>query len=306
MPELPEVEVVRRGVHAAFAGRTVSSVEVGHERAVRRHSGGAADFAAGLTGRRIDDTGRRGKYLWLCLDDGSALVVHLGMSGQLRAAEQRLGVDGSARHLRVRLGFTAGGRYLDFVDQRTLGGLFLAASVAPNSTPLGLEHLARDPLDPRFDAAALVRRIATSRSEVKRQLLDQTRVSGIGNIYADESLWRARVHWATPGEQLASERIHDLLTAAAGVMSEAIVAGGTSFDALYVDINGAGGRFGRQLDAYGRAGLPCRRCETAIVRERFAGRSSFRCPNCQPEVATSRSDDRSAPLTLLGAAGTLR
>lgn len=295
MPELPEVEVVRRGVHAAFVGRTVSCVEVRHDRAVRRHSGGAADFTARLVGRRIDDTGRRGKYLWLGLDDCSALVVHLGMSGQLRATDAALAADASAKHLRIRLGVAGGGRFLDFIDQRTFGSGFVTAKFPPGSIPPELGQLARDPLDPCFDAPAVVRRIAASRSQIKRQLLDQTRISGIGNIYADESLWRARVNWATPGEQLASERIHDVLNAAAGVMSEAIVAGGTSFDALYVDINGAVGRFGGQLDAYGRASLPCRRCETAIVRERFAGRSSFRCPNCQPEVVFSRPDDRSAP-----------
>lgn len=294
MPELPEVEVVRRGVHAAFVGRTLSRVDVRHERAVRRHAGGPADFGARLVGRRITDTGRRGKYLWLNLDDGAALVLHLGMSGQLRATDGVLGVDHCAKHLRIRFGFTNGDRFLDFVDQRTFGSSFVTAQMPAASIPTELRQLAPDPLDVRFDAAAVARRIASSRSEVKRQLLDQTRVSGIGNIYADESLWRARVHWATPGVALPSDQIQQMLIAAADVMREAIAAGGTSFDALYVDLNGARGDFSRQLDAYGRAGLPCRRCGTAIVRERFAGRSSFRCPNCQvqaPRVQPARAHD---------------
>ena len=287
MPELPEVEVVRRGVHAAFVGRTVSYADVRHDRSVRWHAGGQENFATRLVGRRIEDTGRRGKYLWLRLDDGSALVVHLGMSGQLRATEESLAVDLLDKHLRIRLRFTAGCTDLDFVDKRIFGGLFVTAKFPQGSIPVELDHLARDPLDPAFDAGAVALRMASSSSAVKRQLLNQTRVSGIGNIYADESLWRARVHWATPGQRLNSERIHEVLTSAAEVMSEAITAGGTSFDPLYVDVNGVGGSFGRQLAAYGRASQPCRRCGTMIVRERFAGRSSFRCPSCQPQTHRS-------------------
>lgn len=280
MPELPEVEVVRRGVHEVFVGRRISAVQVHHGRAVRRHAGGPADFSARLVGRDIVDTDRRGKYLWLRLDDARALVVHLGMSGQLRANPDSPD-DARPVHLRVRIRFDSGGTSLDFVDQRTFGGCFVSETPLTGPVPLELRRLARDPLDPGFDSDHVVRAIAASRTEVKRQLLDQTRVSGIGNIYADEALWRARVHWAARGDQLDPHRIRELLDCAGSVMRAALEAGGTSFDALYVDVNGASGAFGRKLAAYGRAGLPCYRCGDLLVRERFDGRSSYRCPSCQ-------------------------
>ncbi len=280
MPELPEVEVVRRGVHQVFVGRRISGVEVHHGRAVRRHLGGPADFNSRLAGRRISDTDRRGKYLWLRLDDAGALVIHLGMSGQLRANPDPTD-DPSPAHLRVRLRFDSGPS-LDFVDQRTFGGCFVSADPLTGPVPTELRRLARDPLDPRFDRDDVARAIAASRAEIKRQLLDQTRVSGIGNIYADEALWRAGVHWASPGDRLGGDRVKAVLESAGAVMRAALDAGGTSFDSLYVDVNGVSGAFGRELAAYGRAGLPCYRCGDLLVRERFVGRSSFRCPTCQP------------------------
>jgi formamidopyrimidine-DNA glycosylase len=284
MPELPEVEVVRRGLEPVLAGRTVASVEVRHPRAVRRHLAGAGDFAARLTGRTIIGAMRRGKYLWLPLApaDGSgageAVLAHLGMSGQLlvRPAEAPDEV-----HLRVRLRFADDGPELRFVDQRTFGGLALV-DTDPTGVPLPVTHIARDPLDPAFDDDRFASALRRRRTGLKRALLDQTLVSGIGNIYADEALWRARLHYARPTETMTRARSRQVLDASRAVMLEALGQGGTSFDSLYVDIDGRSGYFDRELAVYGRTGLPCARCGALIVREPFMNRSSFRCPRCQP------------------------
>ncbi len=278
MPELPEVEVVRRGVQAHVVGRTIATVTVHHPRAVRRHLPGAQDLVTRLVGRRVLAARRRGKYLWLDLDGApEALVTHLGMSGQLLMQPAAAPAE---RHLRVRFTFTDGDPELRFVDQRTFGGLALEPLVA--GVPAAVGHLALDPLDPGYDLADVVRRLRGRRTELKRALLDQTVVSGIGNIYADEALWRARLHGARPTDRLTRPAARRVLVAAAEVMSEALGQGGTSFDALYVNVNGASGYFDRSLAAYGQAGRPCPRCGTAIRRESFMNRSSFSCPRCQP------------------------
>jgi formamidopyrimidine-DNA glycosylase len=280
VPELPEVETVRRGLAQGVVGRRIAEVEVRHPRAVRRHEPGADDFAGLLAGRRIDAALRRGKYLWLPLDSGDALVGHLGMSGQLLLVAAAL-PDGP--HLRIRFRFSdedRGGLQLRFVDQRTFGGLAVAAGGA--ALPATLEHIALDPLDPLFDDEGFVASVRRRRTGIKRALLDQTVVSGIGNIYADEALWRARVHWARPTETMPRAHVLRLLAAVRGVLNAAVTAGGTSFDALYVNVNGQSGYFDRSLDAYGRENEPCARCGTPIVRERFMNRSSYRCPRCQP------------------------
>ena len=287
MPELPEVEVVRGGLHRWVAGRTVAHVEVLHPRAVRRHEAGAMDFAARVRGRRIACVSRRGKYLWLPLagDDGApaedALVGHLGMSGQLLMLPPDAPDE---RHLRVRFAFDDGGPELRFVDQRTFGGLAVASLVpdgAGGRLPAPVAHIARDPMDPAFDDAVFGRAVRSRDSEIKRILLDQTVASGIGNIYADEALWRARIHGARPGRALRAADVRDLLTHVRAVMGEALEQGGTSFDALYVNVNGESGYFDRSLDAYGREGEPCRRCGTPIRRIAFMNRSSYFCPSCQ-------------------------
>jgi formamidopyrimidine-DNA glycosylase len=282
VPELPEVEVVRRGLERWVSARTVADVEVRHPRAIRRHAAGAADFAGALRGRGITAVSRRGKYLWLVLDGReSAVLAHLGMSGQLLVQEP--GQPDEA-HLRVRLRFADGGRELRFVDQRTFGGLAVEPLVpddAEGAVPAGVAHIARDLLDPRFDDAQWVRRLRAKRTGVKRALLDQTLGSGVGNIYADEALWRARIHWAHPTDELAAPRARELLGHARDVMTEALAQGGTSFDSLYVNVNGESGYFDRSLAAYGRADEPCPRCGRPIVRESFMNRSSFRCPHCQ-------------------------
>ena len=327
MPELPEVETVRDGLARHVLGREVAGVEVFRASAVRRHEAGPADFAARLTGRTLTSAVRRGKFLWLLLDgapgadapDG-ALLAHLGMSGQLlvhHAADA-----GRHPHLRARLhlegqvevqgpvqvqGQCAGGRdgdggelVLDFVDQRTFGHLAVTGLVpTPDARPGGLgspltalppavAHIARDLLDPDLDHPALVAALRRRRTELKRALLDQTLVSGIGNIYADEALWRAGLHGTRPTDRLRPVEAQRVLDAAAAVMREALRVGGTSFDALYVDVNGSSGYFDRSLAVYGQAGRPCPRCGTPVVRTAFMNRSSFTCSRCQPRPRAAR------------------
>jgi formamidopyrimidine-DNA glycosylase len=278
MPELPEVEVVRRGLAAHVVGRTVTAVGVNHPRAVRRHEEGPADLTARLLDNVITGTGRRGKYLWLTLGSGDALVVHLGMSGQML-----LGPVARTEHLRVAT-LLDDGTAMSFVDQRTFGGWMLADLVTVDGTevPVPVAHVARDPLDPLFDSAAVVKVLRGKHSEIKRQLLDQTVVSGIGNIYADESLWRAKVNGARIAETLTKPTLASILGHAADVMRDALGQGGTSFDSLYVNVNGESGYFDRSLDAYGREGEPCRRCGSPMRRDKFMNRSSYYCPKCQP------------------------
>jgi formamidopyrimidine-DNA glycosylase len=276
MPELPEVEVVRRGLERTVLGRRIAVVEVRHPRAVRRHLAGPRDFAALLAGRRIDAARRRGKYLWLPLDSGDALQAHLGMSGQLLVVAPDAADE---PHLRARVRFADRQSELRFVDQRTFGGLAVVAGGA--ELPSTIAHIAHDPLDPAFDDAAFVRALRRKRTGIKRALLDQTLVSGVGNIYADEALWRAALHWARRTDTLRRAEAVALLAAVREVMAEALRAGGTSFDTLYVDTEGVRGLFERELAVYGRAGLPCRRCGTPVRREAFMNRSSYSCPRCQ-------------------------
>ncbi|OBJ13133.1 DNA-formamidopyrimidine glycosylase [Mycobacterium colombiense] len=285
MPELPEVEVVRRGLHAHVVGKTMTAVRVHHPRAVRRHEAGPADLTARLLNARITGTDRRGKYLWLLLDtepvgqeSDTALVVHLGMSGQML-----LGEVPRADHVRISA-LLDDGTVLSFADQRTFGGWMLADLVEVDGSllPEPVAHLARDPLDPRFDADAVVKVLRRKHSEIKRQLLDQQVVSGIGNIYADEALWRAKLNGARIADTLSRKQLIAVLDAAAEVMRDALAQGGTSFDSLYVNVNGESGYFDRSLDAYGREGEACRRCGAVMRREKFMNRSSFYCPKCQP------------------------
>jgi formamidopyrimidine-DNA glycosylase len=281
VPELPEVETVRRGLERHVAGRAIESVRVLHPRAVRRDPAGPAGFAAALAGRSLGAPRRRGKYLWLPVGE-DALLAHLGMSGQLLVGEPDRPV---SPHVRIRFAFADAGPDLRFTDQRTFGHMWLVPDGAQLPAPIA--HIAPDPLEPAFDPDRLAGRLRGRRSEIKRALLDQSLVSGIGNIYADEALWRARLHWARPADGLAAAEVSRLLAAVREVLADALAAGGTTFDSLYVNVNGESGYFDRSLAAYGRAGRPCRRCGTPIRRDPFMNRSAYSCPRCQPAPGAS-------------------
>ena len=284
MPELPEVETVRAGLERHVVGRTVADVQVLHPRVVRRDLAGPAGFAAAMAGRTVKRAERRGKYLWLALDDEEALLAHLGMSGQLLVGDPDRPL---SPHVRARFTFTDGGPDLRFTDQRTFGHLMLVPFAHADvddarELPAPIAHIAPDPLEAAFDPDDFAARLTRRHTGVKRALLDQSLISGVGNIYADEALWRARLHWARPTETLRRGEVSRLLEAVSEVLSEALRAGGTSFDALYVNVNGESGYFDRSLQAYGREGEPCGRCGTPIRRDSFMNRSSYSCPHCQP------------------------
>ncbi|HET7305878.1 MAG TPA: bifunctional DNA-formamidopyrimidine glycosylase/DNA-(apurinic or apyrimidinic site) lyase [Segeticoccus sp.] len=312
MPELPEVEVVRRGLAAHVVGRTITRATFLGSRVARRHLPGPADLAARLADVVVRSAERRGKYLWLVVQgphtDPEALVVHLGMSGQLLVEDHAAPAE---RHLHASFDLgepvegdpvphePLGPDQLRFVDQRTFGGVFLAdlvpdpcgAAGRPHrawGVPRTITHIAPDPLEAAYDQGEVVRRLTARHTGIKRALLDQGLVSGIGNIYADEALWRARVHGEREAASLSRPALRRVLDAAAEVMADALEQGGTSFDALYVDVNGDSGWFERSLDAYGREGQPCHRCGAPIRRESFMNRSSFSCPRCQPRPRRRR------------------
>ena len=277
MPELPEVETVRAGLEDHVIPAVVEGVDVIDARGLRPSGGpeDAALFQTALTGHQFTAVRRRGKYLWFVLNDGTAMLAHLGMSGQFRVVDRH-----ATRHRHTRIVIALNdGRDLRFLDQRTFGGLALAPLL--DGIPGPVVHIAPDPFEKCFDVDEVARRLRTRKSTLKKSLLDQTLVSGIGNIYADETLWRARYHPETPCSYLSQPKAVELLQTAREVIAEAISAGGTSFDALYVNVNGESGYFSRVLDAYGRENQPCHRCGALIVREHLMNRSSFRCPRCQ-------------------------
>lgn len=284
MPELPEVEVVRSGLAPVVIGATVISVSVLDERALTRHPAGATDFAERLEGTRLVEASRRGKFLWLPLSDGTqALTAHLGMSGQmlLRAPDAA-----PERHERIRLGIEHpqhGEFAVVFADQRTFGSLAVDSLVndGVDLVPSQVVHIARDPLDAAFDDAAFIASVRRRSSAIKRILLDQTVISGIGNIYADESLWAARIHPETQGSALSVPAARRLLAEVRLVLEKALAEGGTSFDAQYVNVNGQAGYFAHSLNVYGRGGQACPRCGGVILRAAFMNRSSHYCPRCQ-------------------------
>lgn len=299
MPELPEVEVVRRGIHRWATYAAITTVEVLDERSLRRHKAGATDFIHRLKDQRLEAPQRRGKYLWIPYGEGCyAVVVHLGMSGQMLVADPSIP---DPKHLKIRLTIASGDRVqeLRFVDQRIFGGLYLdelvpAADRPEELLPSTVTHIGRDPLDEHFDTEKIFRILRKRRSNIKRALLDQSLSSGIGNIYADEALFRARLHFSRPTETLTRNEVSRVYTAAEEVMRLALSQGGTSFDALYVNVNGESGYFDRSLYVYGRHGKPCYRCqdngrETLITRTRFMNRSSYFCPVCQPVPRRART-----------------
>jgi formamidopyrimidine-DNA glycosylase len=317
VPELPEVETVREGLERHVVGRTVASAAVLNPRAVRRDLAGPEGFAAAMAGRTFLGAQRRGKYLWFSLDDGGpahspagtafapraravdvaagdtpgpagplpggeALLAHLGMSGQLLVGDPDRPL---SPHVRARFTFADGGPDLRFTDQRTFGHLMLSELACSDDksrvVPEPIRHIAPDPLEDAFDPKDFAGRLARKKTQIKRALLDQSLVSGVGNIYADEALWRAKLNWARPTDTLTRAEVSRLLEAVREVLTEALKAGGTSFDALYVNVNGESGYFDRSLNAYGREGEPCGRCATPISRASFMNRSSYFCPCCQ-------------------------
>jgi formamidopyrimidine-DNA glycosylase len=282
MPELPEVETVRQGLQRHVVGRTIDKVSVLHPRAVRRHLAGPADFSDALAGRPVSGARRRGKYLWLPVGE-DAILAHLGMSGQLLVGDPARPL---SPHVRAVFTFTDGGPDLRFTDQRTFGHLLFAPGGAELPGPIA--HIAPDPLEDAFDDAAFAAAVRRRRTGIKRALLDQSLISGVGNIYADEALWRAELHYARATDTLTRPEITRLLAAIREVMRTALAAGGTSFDSLYVNVNGESGYFDRSLAVYGREGEPCPRCGTPVRRDPFMNRSSYSCPRCQPRPRHGR------------------
>lgn len=292
MPELPEVEVVRSGLEPAVTGAMVTRVEVLDERSLRRHDGPAEDFTQRLTGAVLGTPERRGKFLWIPLaapsgsEPTEALTIHLGMSGQVLLRDRAAARDRLTRVVLEVRHPESGESRIDFVDQRIFGSMALDTLVSSNDhpeqrVPSQVAHIARDPLDPLFDDRAFLRALARKQTTIKRALLDQTLISGVGNIYADESLWAARVHYDQPTATLSRPRATALLAEVRAVLGKALAEGGTSFDAQYVNVNGASGYFSHSLNAYGRHGEPCPRCGRPIVRESFMNRGSHFCAHCQ-------------------------
>ena len=290
MPELPEVEVVRAGLEPALVGARVTSVQIFDPRSLKRHDARRGDFVGMLTGATVLSAERRGKFMWFPLDTGDALVTHLGMSGQvlLRAADAE-----QDRHLRIQLLVTHpehGELAINFVDQRIFGSMAVDELItqevgkpgsAPRRVPSQAAHIALDPLDPDFDDEAFIRALRKKSTGIKRALLDQNLISGIGNIYADESLWAAKIHFEKPGDALSVAKASHLLAEVRSVLTKALAEGGTSFDAQYVNVNGASGYFSHSLNAYGQQGKPCARCGAELRRVTFMNRGSHYCPRCQ-------------------------
>jgi len=313
VPELPEVETVRSGLADLVVGSTVTGVQVLRPSCVRLQLGGEGEFAAGLRGMVLDAVVRRGKFLWIPLTEAedagrghaaaTALSAHLGMSGQFRVFEGAAPVPHSHCRARLHLESPDGARTVDFLDQRTFGYL-VAEQMQPTpdalagghgsalaAIPRTVAHIARDALDPLADDVHTVARMRRGSRAIKQVLLDQTVVSGVGNIYADEALWAARIHPQRPAHAVSAPQARALLAAVRTVMTRALAQGGTSFDALYVNVNGESGYFSRDLTAYGRQGQPCERCGGLISRERIGGRSTHWCPRCQRRYGPGASRD---------------
>lgn len=296
MPELPEVETVRSGLAPHLVGSRISAIDVFDERSLKRNFGGARGFIDELTGQRVLAVARRGKFLWMPLNDSRALVGHLGMSGQILIRTPDFEPDGQTR---VVLNLeTKRGKKLQmrFIDQRLFGGLVLddlvedpatgEAGYSPeakigNFLPSSVSHIARDLLDPLFDKDQVVDKISKKNSGIKRVLLDQNLLSGIGNIYADESLWLAKLHYNRISSTISRKKIAELIDIATEVLAKAVEQGGTSFDEQYKNVNGESGYFSQSLNAYGQTGEPCNRCGTPIRRDAWANRGSHFCPRCQ-------------------------
>jgi formamidopyrimidine-DNA glycosylase len=287
MPELPEVETVRAGLAEFITGATITDVDIFDARSLKRHRPGPNDFVATLVGSKITSVVRRGKFLWMPLNVSPlALVGHLGMSGQMLVRTPDFEPD---KLTRVILHFTAvgGKKYqMRFVDQRIFGSLALdelisTADETGESIPTTAAHIARDPLDPYFDVSSVIAKLRKRTAGIKKILLDQQLMSGVGNIYADEALWRAKLHYDQPANSLSLSKTKELINHVTEILAAAVKVGGTSFDEQYKNVNGESGYFEISLNAYGMTGRPCNRCGKPIRRDSWMNRGSHFCPNCQ-------------------------
>jgi formamidopyrimidine-DNA glycosylase len=296
MPELPEVETVRAGLAQHLVGARVKNIEVLDARSLKKNLGGVAGFLTELTGSTIQTVVRRGKFLWLPISDSRAMVGHLGMSGQILVRTPDFAPDGQTRVVIEVEDSQGNDLEIRFVDQRLFGGLAIDELVPTSDGGLGgfspeaqsgkqipatVAHIARDLLDPDFNSAAVAERMTKKNSGIKRVLLDQNLLSGIGNIYADESLWFAKLHYDKLASAISKKKHLELIEIAAEVLRKAVAQGGTSFDEQYKNVNGESGYFSQSLHAYGQTGIPCTRCGTPIKREAWANRGSHFCPKCQ-------------------------
>ncbi|QKJ25068.1 bifunctional DNA-formamidopyrimidine glycosylase/DNA-(apurinic or apyrimidinic site) lyase [Aquiluna borgnonia] len=296
MPELPEVETVRSGLAQHLVGAVVTSIEVFDARSLKKNVSGAQGFLDELTGSTLQAVVRRGKFLWLPISGSRAMVGHLGMSGQILVRTPGFESDPQTRVVIHVVSASGDELEIRFVDQRLFGGLAIDDLVettdgkpggySPEAAsgamiPATVSHIARDLLDPDFDAGDVASRMVKKNSGIKRVLLDQNLLSGIGNIYADESLWLAKLHYDRLASSISKKKHLELIEIAKAVLVKAVAQGGTSFDEQYKNVNGESGYFSQSLNAYGMTGLPCNRCGTPIKREAWANRGSHFCPRCQ-------------------------
>jgi formamidopyrimidine-DNA glycosylase len=278
MPELPEVEVMRRDLDHEVTGKKIKTVEVRGLRSIRRHAN-KKEFATALEGHRIKSVRRRGKYLVLKLDGDTALVVHLGMSGRLlREKHPKAPLP---KHTHVVLTFTEGGQ-LRFVDPRTFGEMFVTRFDAIDQEVTELAHLGVDPLDEAMSWQSFGRTIVTKRVKLKTLLMDQKFVAGIGNIYSDEILFAAGLRWDRSSDSLSDQEIRRLSRAIVETLQDAVKYRGSSLaDEQYVDLFGKPGEFQHHHQVYDREGQLCPRCRHPLVRARYSNRSTFFCNSCQ-------------------------
>lgn len=283
MPELPEVETVRRGLAGSVSGYTVSQVEIFDKRSLKKNVGSLSSFSRELEGSKLSTFERRGKFLWMPIGEDRCLVTHLGMSGQILVRSPGYSEDKCER---IRTTVSKGQKNLEvrFIDQRLFGGMYLDELVNQGvfgTVPQSAKHIALDPLDKNFDIEEVALKISKRSAGIKSLLLNQEILSGIGNIYADETLWLTKTHYLAAGTSLSRKQIQQVIESAQEVLVSAVAQGGTSFDEQYKNVNGESGYFSQSLNAYGQTGLPCPRCRTPIKREAWSNRGSHFCPRCQ-------------------------
>jgi formamidopyrimidine-DNA glycosylase len=278
MPELPEVEVLRRDLDREVVGKKIKAVEVDGMRSVRRHHN-RKQFTTRLVDHKIVAVERRGKYLLVRLDDDDVLVIHLGMSGQLiRAKSSR---DAMAKHTHVVITFTQGGQ-LRFVDPRTFGEMYVTEAENVEKQVTELAHLGIVPHETAMSWEDCGQMLASRHTKLKPLLMDQKFIAGIGNIYSDEILWGAGLRWDRMSDSLTSEEVRRLYRAMMETLQEAVKHRGSSLaDEQYVDLFGRPGEFQQFHNVYAREGESCPRCRHPVVRERVSGRSTFYCSACQ-------------------------